>query len=93
MATTVLTVPQQPDIEYAPNLDKWRARTETRLRQESLESELPPGFPRKLESSLVWEGETLKEHYDWVYELKEDEVQEIEEALAHFQCKSRHRAD
>lgn len=83
MATAVRR-PQQPDIQYAPDVDKWRARTETRLRNEKLESSLPPGYPQKLESDLVWEGETLKESYDWVYELKEDELDEIEKALSHF---------
>lgn len=87
MATAVRR-PQQPDIQYAPDVDKWRARTETRLRNEKLESSLPPGYPQKLESDLVWEGETLKESYDWVYELKEDELDEIEKALSHFKCKS-----
>lgn len=88
MATTVVVTaqPQQPDIEYAPNIDKWRARTQRRLQTETLTKELPEGFPKKLESDLVWEGEGLKERYDWTYELNEAELEEIEAALKHFKC-------
>lgn len=81
MATT--TVSQQPDIEYAPNIDKWHTRTQWRLANETLPTELPPGFPRKLESDLVWEGQI---DYNWVYELNKDELEEIEQALVHFKC-------
>lgn len=84
--TTVLTTPAQPDIQYAPDIEKWKARTQFRLQNETLKSELPPGFPKKLESDLVWEGETLKETYDWIYELNEEELDEIERALVYFKC-------
>ena len=82
--TTIQTISQQPDIEYAPNINKWKARTESRLANEKLRSDLPPGYPKKLESDLVWEGESLKEKYNWVYELNQDELDEIERGLVHF---------
>ncbi|KZP06149.1 hypothetical protein FIBSPDRAFT_966702 [Athelia psychrophila] len=52
--------PQQPDIEYQPDRAKWEARTALRLAVDpSLPSTpLPAGFPKKLESPLVWEGTT-----------------------------------
>lgn len=89
MATTVVTQQQQkqPDIQYAPDFDKWRARTESRLQNEKLRTDLPPGFPEKLESDFVWDGDTLPGKYDWVYELNESELDEIERALSHFKCK------
>ncbi|OXV07434.1 hypothetical protein Egran_04802, partial [Elaphomyces granulatus] len=76
---------QQPDIQYVPNAEKWKARTQQRLETEKLSRELPPGFPTKLISDLVWEGDQLKDAYDWTYELNEDELNEIEHALVHFQ--------
>ena len=87
MTTTFVLPTQQPDIEYVPNVEKWRARTQRRLKTEKLSRELPPGFPKKLISDLVWEGDQLKDAYDWTYELNDDELNEIEHALVHFQCK------
>ncbi|KAL2005154.1 hypothetical protein VTN00DRAFT_3004 [Thermoascus crustaceus] len=80
----VVTAQQQPDIEYTPNIDKWRARTERRLQTENLTEDLPTGFPKKLVSDLVWEGHELEGRYDWTYELNETELDEVENALAHF---------
>jgi hypothetical protein len=81
------SVLQQPDIEYEPNIEKWRTRTRHRLGTEQLPQELPPGFPKKLVSDLVWQGDQLEGVYDWTYELNNAELDEIEQALAHFQCK------
>lgn len=78
----------QPDIGYAPDLDKYLARVQRRQKTEKLESSLPAGFPTKLESDLVWDGSTIGEKYNWTYELNETEVQEIEAALTHFKCLS-----
>lgn len=78
----------KPDISYAPDLEKYQARTKRRLESEKLDLvTLPEGFPRKLESSFVWEGKGLEESYQWVYELSEEQVEEIEKALVHFKCK------
>lgn len=78
----------QPDIDYAPNISKYQARTKRRAETERLESNLPASFPRRLESDLVWEGSTVAETYNWVYELGSEEIEEIEAALVHFKCKS-----
>ena len=78
--------PGQPDIDYTPNLDKYFARTKRRAQTEKLEQSLPPGFPRRLESKLVWDGSDIGSKYNWTYELNEDEVKEIEAALTHFKC-------
>ena len=77
--------PGQPDIDYAPDYDKYTARTKRRT-SEKLDQSLPEGFPSRLESDLVWDGSDIASRYDWVYELSEDEVEEIEEGLRHFKC-------
>lgn len=76
----------QPDIGYAPDHDKFLARTRRRFETEQIPKTLPEGFPKKLVSDLVWEGKDLKVKYQWVYELNQEEVAEIESALQHFKC-------
>ena len=78
----------QPDIDYAPNVEKYQARVKRRTEGERLNSSLPAGFPSRLDSPLVWDGADIATKYNWVYELNEDEVAEIEAALAHFKCLS-----
>lgn len=75
---------KQPDISYAPNYGKYLARAKRRLESERLQESLPPGFPQRLISELVWEGKDIAEKYDWVYKLSPDEIQEIEQGLQHF---------
>ncbi|KAK1672743.1 TfdA family taurine catabolism dioxygenase TauD [Colletotrichum godetiae] len=76
--------PGQPDIGYAPNHDSFAARTKRRQELETLEKSLPVGFPQKLESKLVWDGNTLAEHYDWNYVLTDADKKEIDDALGYF---------
>jgi hypothetical protein len=78
------SIATQPDIGYAPNYEKYLARTEKRLANEHLRKDLPPGFPESLNSSLVWEGKDVAEKSDWLYELSPDDRQEIEDALQYF---------
>lgn len=78
----------QPDIDYAPNFDKYLARVKRRTETEDLDGSLPPGFPERLESGLVWEGTEVGKEYDWIYQLSGADVDEIEGALKHFQCSS-----
>lgn len=87
MATATLTLagpPGQPDIAYTPNLETYSARVKKRQETEQLSKTLPPGFPAKLQSDLVWDGATISDHYEWSYELNADQLQEIDEALQHF---------
>ena len=87
-ATETLIRPQQPDIQYTPDIQKWRSRTQRRQQSEpeSLSRGLPAGFPQKLQSDLVWEGSQIKDVYDWTHVLNEAELEEIEKALEHFKC-------
>lgn len=76
----------QPNIEYHPNKEKWKARTALRLAQDpSLpKSALPEGFPTPLESPLVWEGKDWKDESEWVYNLTPEHLKEIDDAVHHF---------
>lgn len=80
--------PGQPDIAYTPNHDTYQARTRRRLENESLPKSVPEGFPEKVVSDLVWDGKTVSTHYEWSYELNDQERAEIDEALRSFQCES-----
>lgn len=81
---------KQPDIEYHPDRAKWKARTTRRLEADpSLpKTALPEGFPEQLKSPLVWEGKDWKDEKEWVYELTEADVKEVDDALKHFHGKS-----
>ncbi|KAI8935842.1 hypothetical protein NX059_007359 [Plenodomus lindquistii] len=83
MAIAEIT-PRQPDIDYAPDYDKYLARTKRRLESEELNKTLPPGFPEKLESDLVWDKTDIASRFDWTYSLTKDDLEEVESALQHF---------
>lgn len=83
--------PGQPDIGYAPDFSKYQARSQKRAATEKLDQSLPEGFPSRLESDLVWDGTNIASRFDWVYELNDQEVEEIEEALKHFKCMLNYR--
>ncbi|KAL4880297.1 hypothetical protein BJY04DRAFT_219293 [Aspergillus karnatakaensis] len=74
----------QPDIQYLPDPINYAARTKRRQENEVLSKTLPDGFPQKLTSDLVWDGKNLAESYDWNYYLTEDDLNEVEDALKHF---------
>lgn len=78
--------PGQPDINYAPDYDKWQARAARRLAEGGLPTKVPEGFPEQLTGDVVWEGATLAETYDWTYVLSEEQLAEIDQAVAHFTC-------
>lgn len=80
--------PGQPDIAYTPNLITYQQRVNRRLNTESLSREVPSGFPNKLTSSLAWESRNVTDHYNWSYELTDDDLVEVQQALHHFKCKS-----
>lgn len=83
----VVGPPGQPDISYTPDFEKYLARVQRREKHEKLNMSLPPGFPTKLESDLVWDGANIGDKYNWTYELNAEELEDIENALHHFKCK------
>jgi hypothetical protein len=74
----------QPDIGYTPNPETYRARVERRLAKENLSRTLPDGFPQQLKSELVWDGATVSAEYEWSYQLTEQDLEEVHQALEHF---------
>ncbi|TFK34848.1 hypothetical protein BDQ12DRAFT_737894 [Crucibulum laeve] len=84
--TATEAVAQQPDIEYHPNEAKYYARTAQRLAENPgiLTAKLPRGFPKEITGPIVWEGKDWTEENQWVYKLNASELQEINNALAHF---------
>ena len=89
VTTTTLSIEnsrKQPDISYAPDREKWSTRTAQRLAKDPtlLSTPLPEGFPRKLDSPLVWEGKDWEKESQWVYNLSPAELKEIDEAVRHF---------
>ncbi|TFK36380.1 hypothetical protein BDQ12DRAFT_609947 [Crucibulum laeve] len=84
--SSTLAAPLQPDIEYHPNEEKWRVRTARRLAEDPLlpTTPLPRGFPQKLESPLVWKGSDWMDESQWVYELNESQLKEIDDAVKYF---------
>ena len=86
--TVAVLLSQQPDIEYAPIRQKWLDRIERRLNTEKLSTEMPKGFPKRLDSDLVWDGQKLPATYDWTYQLSSEDLEEIKQAVAYFRGKS-----
>ncbi|KAF9252151.1 hypothetical protein CBS147333_479 [Penicillium roqueforti] len=83
-AVQTITVATQPDIQYHPDYEKYKERTRRRKETEDLQSTLPAGFPQKLISSLVWEGKDVEKRDDWVYQLSDDQLDELDAALKSF---------
>lgn len=83
-AVQTITKPVQPEIQYHPNLEQYQARTRLRKETGSLQTSLPAGFPQKLVSPLVWEGKDVEKRSDWIYQLSDAQLDEIDVALKSF---------
>lgn len=90
MAAAAIAYPapagQQPDIEYPPNLAKYQARAAARSQEPNLPKTVPQHLPTEFKGPGVWEGATLAQEYDWTYPLSEQQLDEVDAALAHFKC-------
>ncbi|GJP88587.1 hypothetical protein CBS115989_1113 [Aspergillus niger] len=78
----------QPDIQYHPDYTKYTARTERRIATETLPKTLPKRFPEHLDSPLVWEGTEVEKRDDWIYQLNDGQLDEIDQALQFFKSKN-----
>ncbi|KAJ5806550.1 uncharacterized protein N7503_004152 [Penicillium pulvis] len=85
-ATETITRPSQPDIQYHPDWVKYQARSRQRKETESLQTSLPAGFPQKLVSPLVWDGKDIEKRDDWIYQLSDVQLDEIDAALKSFKA-------
>lgn len=79
----------QPDIAYHPDEAKWRARTARRLTEDPTlpMQPLPEGFPQQVDGPIVWEGKDFTDEDQWIVNLTENQLHEIDGALRHFQSK------
>lgn len=87
MPTVQLQNSSQPDFTYLPDRKNYEARTARRLEQEQLETDLPEGFPAQLEGPKLWTGSDYEgRESEWVYELTEEELAEIDHAVHDFEA-------
>ncbi|KZL78564.1 taurine catabolism dioxygenase (TfdA family taurine catabolism dioxygenase TauD) [Colletotrichum tofieldiae] len=84
MTTVTIAQPVQPDIQYAPDYQKFQARVARRAQEPGLPKSLPAGLPTHFKSDIVWDGATLASEYDWTYALSPEQLDELDAALAHF---------
>ncbi|EFQ25869.1 TfdA family Taurine catabolism dioxygenase TauD [Colletotrichum graminicola] len=84
MTTHTIARLVQPDIQYAPDYQKFQARVARRTQEPGLSKTLPEGLPAQFKNDMVWDGATLANEYDWTYVLTPDELDELDGALAHF---------
>ncbi|KAF9484930.1 Clavaminate synthase-like protein [Pholiota conissans] len=92
VSTTVIehhplpSTPKQPDIGYHPDYQNYLKRTARRLAEnpDLPNTPLPPGFPKRVEGPIVWEGKDWDSEDQWVYRLSDAELKEIDDALEHF---------
>ena len=82
--TEVQVITTQPDIQYHPDYTKYIDRARRREASESLQQHVPKGFPEQLSSPLVWNGKDVEQRDDWIYQLNQAQLAEIDAALQHF---------
>jgi hypothetical protein len=81
------------DLSWVPSFAQYRARCLRRLKKRANSQlndfdvdtcSLPAGLPTQIESPFVWSGSELVEA-DYVVQLQENDIRELEDALRHFQ--------
>jgi len=77
----------QPDISYQPDQEKYLLRVERLKAKRPQHPSLPAGFPKQLNGGLVWEGADFENEAQWTLTFEKSQLEEIEAALRHFQCK------
>lgn len=76
-------VTYHPEIDWVPSFQAYLDRTERRMKAGDLQTELPENFPRAVRHQMSWSG-TDEIPPDFLWQLKADEIVEIEAALRHF---------
>lgn len=91
MPTIQLQNSSQPDFTYLPDRVNYKNRVARRLAEEQLEKELPEGFPAQLEGPKLWKGSDYEgKESEWVYQLTEQELKEIDDAVHDFEATEKH---
>lgn len=78
-----------PDISWMPDLEKYLARTSATIRAGGLEKEVPPGWPKHLNSPLAWSGNDFENEDAYIHLLTDEEKAEIDNALIQFKGRLR----
>ncbi|OCK91311.1 Clavaminate synthase-like protein [Cenococcum geophilum 1.58] len=73
----------QADIDWIPSFEKYQQRVTRRLKEATLEKQVPEGFPASVNYQMCWEGVNMTPS-EYVYILSDVEIDEIEHALQHF---------
>jgi hypothetical protein len=79
----------RPKIEWNPSYSTYQSRVEmlSKLQFSRLQS-VPPGFPKLVEAPWVWDGSDYRNEQDYVFQLEEKDIEEIETAVKHFKSRS-----
>jgi hypothetical protein len=81
----------RPDIEWIPSRDTYLERVERLAKSRSeLPSAVPDGWPEKVDAPRVWTGSDFSDPAQYVVEFNQDDIAEIESALAHLKGMTTH---
>ena len=72
------------EIGWEPDFEKFQAQAAARLQSGAVDSTVPQGWPKSLDSPLVWSGADLHKKAQYVLTLTEIHKQEVVDALAYF---------
>jgi hypothetical protein len=72
------------NIGYEVNKQAFDLRVKASLANDNREREVPQGWPVKLEGPLAWTKDTFQDESEYVYQLTEQDKEEILVALAYF---------
>jgi hypothetical protein len=77
-----------PEIEWNPSYTTFQSRVEMLFKlQFPRPQTLPPGFPETIHAPWAWDGPDFQNDQDYIFQLKKQDVAEIEDALKHFKSK------
>jgi len=72
------------DIGYEVEEDKYRARSEARVKAGGLPDAVPAGWPAELKGPLVWGSDSFPDEKEYVYNITEEDKTELLDALEYF---------
>lgn len=77
---------KHPVIEYHPDYAEYLQQSARRLAENPslLDISLPFGFPGRVEGPIIWEGKDWQGEHQWVYQMNDAELEEIDGALQYF---------
>jgi len=77
-----------PEIQWDPSYATYQSRVEMLSQlQFPRPQAVPTGFPKVVDAPWVWEGSTFRNDQDYILQLNEKDLQEIDEAVNYFKSK------